>query len=94
MTSSDLAKYSVTQSIILSLRQLSFLLSVITWYNVFLSCKLYSAFQPVQIFARTVGKITAMAGNEQGFYYAESANYNPPPGYEFSAPANQFPVDP
>jgi len=38
-----------------------------------------------------------MAGNyrqdEYGFYYAESAAYNPP-GYEFSAPGNQFPADP
>jgi len=37
-----------------------------------------------------------MAGNyrqdEHGFYYAESANYNPA-GYEFSASVNQFPVD-
>jgi len=39
-----------------------------------------------------------MAGNyrqdDQGFYYAESACYNPNTGYEFSAPGNQFPVDP
>jgi len=33
--------------------------------------------------------------DEHGFYYAESAsaNYNPP-SYEFTAPGNQFPVDP
>jgi len=47
--------------------------------------------------ARTAANTSAMAGNyrqdEHGFYYAESANYNPP-GYEFSAPGNQFPVDP
>jgi len=38
----------------------------------------------------------AMSGyrqDEYGFYYAESANCNPA-GYEFSAPGDQFPVDP
>jgi len=43
------------------------------------------------------GLSSAMAGNyrqdEQGFYYADSTNYNPA-GYEFSASTNQFPVDP
>jgi len=47
--------------------------------------------------ARTAGNTRVMAGNyrqdEHGFYYAESASYNPT-GYEFSAPGDQFPVDP
>jgi len=53
----------------------------------------------VCVCVRTVAKCSAMAGNyrqdEHGFYYADSAHYNPnPAGYEFSASVNQFPVDP
>jgi len=43
-----------------------------------------------------LSKCNPMATNyrqdEHGFYYGESANYNPT-GYEFSASVNQFPVD-
>ena len=49
------------------------------------------------MYIRTVSKTVTMAGNyrqdEHGFYYGESANYNPA-GYEFSTTGNQFPVDP
>ena len=51
----------------------------------------------LHVHSRTVVKTSDMAGNyrqdEYGFYYAESAAYNPP-GYEFSAPGNEFPADP
>jgi len=51
----------------------------------------------MHVCAMTVAKCSAMAGNyrqdDHGFYYAESANYNPT-GYEFSTSVNQFPVDP
>ena len=51
----------------------------------------------VQMCARTPADTSVMAGyyrqDEHGFYYPESTNYNPA-GYEFSAPGNQFPVDP
>jgi len=44
-----------------------------------------------------LAKYNPMATNyrqdEHGFYYGESANYNPT-GYEFSASVNQFPIDP
>jgi len=58
---------------------------------------LLSCVLSVQMCGRTAVDTSAMASNyrqdEHGFYYPESANYNPA-GYEFSAPGNQFPVDP
>jgi len=70
---------------------------VVAYYCIVNCFLLHSCVLPVQMYVRTVAKTCTMAGNyrqdDHGFYYMESANYNPA-GYEFSTPGNQFPVDP